>query len=362
MRWDYSLDTHIWIFAVGRGNAAFIRTGLNQGFILDMNAIDFDVAKFIKENFEQKLDAYENCKIAQAVLSHPHADHIQQCAELRQGSPLHPKLLTCPHDKDPEGGSASEKLNWNRVCNRDSDKESVEAYKSLFAKRTLPLQTIRYVPGRTIPNLEYGIFYIRPPVCEQIHPPKQDNEYANATSIMFYLRHGSNSILFPGDMTPEGMNYVLAERDGVEKRFTRFDSGWAQANPTQHCKTGGQPSLASLLQNGLTILVAPHHGLESCYGTPIFKAMRGGKPKLVVISERVKAHENDGNTHRNYHDCASGLPVQVEGGGLDTMYSANATKYSINTKSDHHILAVFENSGGTRVYANRDASRLLTKL
>jgi len=355
MSWEYSFDTHIWIFAVGRGNAAFIRTGLNQGFILDMNAIDFDVAKFIREKFVPKLDAYDKCKIAQAVLSHPHGDHIQQCAELRDGNPLHPKLLTCPHDKDSQDGSSNEKLNWNRICNRDSDKESVAAYKSLYQNRKLPLQTIQYVPGRSVPNLEYGVFYIRPPVCERIHPPKQDNEYGNSTSIMFYLRHGNNSILFPGDMTPEGMSHVLEEREGVEKRYTRFDSRWAEANKTQHCKTGGQPSLKSLLQSGLTILVAPHHGLESCYSAPLFAAMQGGKPKLVVVSERMKTHENDGDTHQSYQNNGSGLRVQIEG-------AANSTRPSVNTKSDHHILAVFENTGGTRVYAERDVNRLLTKI
>ena len=43
MAWQDSLATHLWIFSVGRGNAAFIRTGLNQGFILDMNASDLPV-------------------------------------------------------------------------------------------------------------------------------------------------------------------------------------------------------------------------------------------------------------------------------------------------------------------------------
>ena len=66
-----SLSTHIWIFSVGRGNAAFIRTGLNQGFILDMNSLDFDPAEFIKKNFVSKLDAYNSKKIAQAVLRIP---------------------------------------------------------------------------------------------------------------------------------------------------------------------------------------------------------------------------------------------------------------------------------------------------
>lgn len=79
MAWQDSLATHIWIFSVGRGNAAFIRTGLNQGFILDMNASEFDPAQFIKKKLVKKVSAYNNSSIAQAVLSHPHADHIAQC-------------------------------------------------------------------------------------------------------------------------------------------------------------------------------------------------------------------------------------------------------------------------------------------
>src|SRR6266516_1615237 len=100
MEWYDTFSTQIWIFAVGRGNAAFIRTALNQGFILDMNAADFDPAEFIKKKFVPKLDSYGGYKIAQAVLSHPHTDHISQCTALRDG--LSPALLTCPHDKDPE--------------------------------------------------------------------------------------------------------------------------------------------------------------------------------------------------------------------------------------------------------------------
>jgi hypothetical protein len=64
MDWNFKNSTQIWIFSVGRGNAAFIRTGLNQGFVLDMNATDFDVADFVEKNFVPKLDAYKKNKIA----------------------------------------------------------------------------------------------------------------------------------------------------------------------------------------------------------------------------------------------------------------------------------------------------------
>jgi hypothetical protein len=357
--WDASFDTHIWIFAVGRGNAAFIRTGMNHGFILDMNAVDFDVAQFVREKFVPRLDLYaqpnskeKGRKIAQAILSHPHGDHISQCAELQRDRPLHPALLTCPHDKSPDGGGLDERLNWKRICNRESDAENVRTYQELYRQRTLPLQTIQYVQGRNVPNLEYGIFYIRPPVCEKIHP-NNDNEYGNSTCIMFYLRHGNSSILFPGDMTPQGMGYVLAEREGVEKRYTKFNARWAGQNPNQHCKTGGQPSLKSLLGQGLTVLVAPHHGLESCYCPSMFAQLPGRRPRLVVISERIKTHENDGDTDPKYN-CGSGLLVDIEG--------RQTQRPSVHTKQDHHLLIVFQNSGGVRVYADRDPNRLFDKV
>src|SRR5579884_1347334 len=183
MSWEFSLASHIWIFSVGRGNAAFVRTGLNQGFILDMGCggiQDFDPADFIKRNLALKLDKFQNRYIAQAVLSHPHKDHIAQCGELRSGI-LEPKLLTCPHDKD-----SNEKLNWSRIKNPEGSSDLEATYRSLYSSRQLPLQTIRFDAKKTIPNLEYGIFYLRPPVADKLHT--DDNAYGNACSIVFYFR------------------------------------------------------------------------------------------------------------------------------------------------------------------------------
>ncbi len=213
MSWNNSLCTQIWIFSVGRGNAAFVRTGLNQGIIIDVGKNgDFDPAAFIEKEFLPKLTKYptNNGKaIAQAILSHPHSDHISQCEMLMEDKPLNSNLHTCPHDKDYAGGIPSnEKLNWDRIVNPDGSEELVETYRKIYEKRTLPLQTIQYDSSITIPNLQYGIYYIRPPVCEELHE-SDDNQYGNATSIMFYFRHGNQTILFPGDMTPEGMAHIL---------------------------------------------------------------------------------------------------------------------------------------------------------
>lgn len=360
MSWEYTLSTHIWIFSIGRGNAAFIRTGLNQAFIIDMGAggtPEFSPASFIQEFLLERLEPYQNCKIAQGVLSHPHADHISECRMLEPGSSLSPALLTCPNDKDFADGTAStEKLNWRRICNPSYASESVEHYKNLYKRRCLPLQTIKYDSGRLVPGLEYGIFYLRPPIAEKLHPSDQD--YGNATSIMFYLRHGSNSILLPGDITPEAMNLILSEAQGVEKRYTVFDRQLSNRHPEWHEKTADQPSLRWLLsQYGLSTLVAPHHGLESCYSPELYKTIRGGKPRLVVLSERQKNKLTDGKTHQGYQreEGSFGLNVELENGRLEN-------RRSISTIGGDHILIIFEGNGLPKVYMDKDPERLLAKL
>ena len=362
MGWPRSLSTHIWIFNVGRGNAAFIRSGLNQGFIVDTGGgEEFDPASFIHETFVTKLDPYKENKIAQVTLSHPHSDHISQCERLKskdpKGASLYPTLLTCPNDKDYKGGTESkEKINWNRIKNPKGTEKLLDTYKDLFSDRQLPLQTIQFDSKRTIPNLEYGIYYIRPPVCEKIHE-KNDQAYGNCTSIMFYFRHGQHTILFPADMTPEGMKHVLEEKNGVEKRYTRFDRKLSEEHPDWREKTSDQPSLKSLLKSmGLSILVAPHHGLESGFSLDLYAAISGGRPQLVVLSERLHKRETDGSIHSRYYSekGASGLTVEIEG--------KKETRRSLSTIKGHHILIVFEGTGPPKVYADKSPEKLLEKL
>jgi len=284
MPWENSAETHIWIFNVGRGNAAVVRTGLNHGFTIDMACSDeFSPAAFIEATFSKKLSKYKDFRIAQAILSHPHRDHIQECEQLRDGKRLHPQLLTCPNDKQ-----SGEEVDWDRIKDdREGSAELLQTYRDLFKKRVPPLQTILYESNTRLASaLEYGLYYLRPPVCHELHPD-DDNEYGNALSILFYLRYGVNTILLPGDMTPEGMERILDDGKGVEKRFTIFEPNFSEDHPNWHQETSDQPGLDSILDEyGLSILVAPHHGLESCFSQKLYHAMKDGKPQLVVISEK----------------------------------------------------------------------------
>ena len=136
-----SLSTHIFVFAIGRGSAAFVRSGLNQGFILDMGGGDpFDPARFVVKRLVTGLDEYKENKIAQAILSHPHKDHVAQCGSLAKRK-LYPTLLTCPTDH-PDLAS-HEQVDWSRLGQDDPDKKDlIRTYKGLYEKRKPPMQTI----------------------------------------------------------------------------------------------------------------------------------------------------------------------------------------------------------------------------
>ncbi len=318
---------------------------------------EFDPADFIKETFIPLLDPYRKRRIAQAVLSHPHSDHIDQCGVLKEGT-LYPELLTCPNDKGyPDGTESREKLNWKRIKNPKGSGDLIDSYKMLFKARELPLRTILFESNRTVPNLEYGVFYVRPPVCEKIHE-SDDNRYGNSTSLVFYLRHGDHSILLPADMTPEGMEHILEERRGTEKRYTIFDREISEARPNWHRETSDQPSLKSLPEaRGLSVLVAPHHGLESGFSSAMYDAMKGGRPGLVVISERRHKKDTDGSIHPTYQSerGASGLTVEVEG-------KEEKNRRTLSTINGNHILVVFSGTGTPKVYAYKDTNKLLSKI
>ncbi len=338
MAWNQSTDTFVWIFNVGRGSAAFIRTPLNHGIIVDIScSSEFSPSDFILDNLHKALDPYEEHKIAQAILTHPHHDHISDCGPLIGNEKLKPKLITCPNDKDP-----ADAVKWDRIKNRDGNKSLVK-YKKLYESRSLPLQTIKHTSKFTTAlDLEYGIYYVRPVTCNELH--KDDNEYGNSLSIVTYFRYGSNSLLLPGDITPLAMQKVLTESLGAEKRFTVFSKSAQASHPRWATETFDQPSLKKRLETyGLSVLVASHHGLKSCYSPELYAAIRGGKPDLVAISEMYGVGEDQGKIDSRYQSANGSFGLAVKIGGTDEF------RNSVTTKSNH-ILVRFSGNGKPRIY------------
>jgi len=367
-KWAASLQTLVWAFNVERGLAVFIRTPLNQGIRFDYGkSQEFDPSEFIQEALLPHLSHYkgdenrsEVNKIAQTILSHPHADHIAGIGRIPVGTDdeqaLRSALHTCPHDKNPEPNLPDERLDWQRVGGAGSDDELLDRYKALYKNRNLPLQTIKYEPPpglATVPNLEYAIYYFRPPKVA-VEYPNDDQEYINGCSIVLYYRHGSHTLLIPADINPSILKYILNDDAGTEKRCTRFDRKFAAAHPTWHERTDSQPSLSKLLGDcDLSILFAPHHGLESGFSKDLYDAMHGGKPGLVVISDKRKT-SNSGNVDARYasQNGSRGQTVLVDG--------KKEHRHSISTKNGHHILIAFQGSGGRpQVWLESDPYQLL---
>ena len=360
-KWN-SQNTYFFLFNVGRGFCSFLRLPLNIGILYDCGkSSQFNPLEFIKNNIISHLSKFRKRNLAQFLMSHPHLDHISGLKYINENldNTFTPFLLTCPHDKEPIDGYEDERLNWSKVNNPEGDfsKEIITIYKNLYRDRNLPLQTIQYSEDRYIPNLEYGLYYVRPPKCAEIFPnnnPNDNQNYTNSTSLLIWYRHGKNTLLLPGDITPEAMSIILDEKEGLEKRFSKLQKSEAKKNPEWHRKTLDQPSLKELLNKyGLSILVAPHHGLRSSYSKELYSAIKDNKPLLVLISEKRHSGQDDGEVCSIYQseNGAKGLKVKIE--------EKTTKRHSITTRNGHHILVVFKSSGSPKVYAYKEPLRLI---
>ena len=359
--WTNSLKSHIWIFNVGRGISVFIRTALNQGIMYDVGSSeDFQPADFLKKEIIPYLDKYKECHLGQTLISHPHADHISGIACLNpqdKTNPFYASLHTCPHHKT-EGPAKPEAINWDRITNPPGSENNVGLYKELYEKRSPPLQTIRYESNLSVPNLEYGLYYLRPPIIEEKIHPSNDQAYSNGISLVLYYRHGYHSILIPGDITPDALKHMLYGKEGTEKRYTVFDRSQTIKHPNWHNVSSDQPSLQALLvARSLSVLVAPHHGLESGFSEELYKVIKGNKPDLVAISEKRHTSNTDGTVDSRYQtvDGARGLKVNIG--------ESQEQRFSVSTRDSNHILIMFQGTGGQpEIFLEKDPKKLLMKL
>lgn len=348
--WTTTLFTYIWVLNVGRGLSIFVRFPNNVGLIYDLGCGDgFSPVQLFCDEFHKRLTKYKEKRLAQLLMSHPHADHISEVAEVNKREELHAALLTCPHDKTPE-----EAVDWDRLETEDN-RELLKEYRNTYEKRNPPLQTLEggIVPCGA-PNVEYGLYYMRPPKVDEEHG-SSDQHYGNGLSFSMYVRHGVQSILLPGDVTPEVMKVLLPAKESIEKRYSYLSSKPAQVPADWNLRTSTQPSLQSLLKTrGLTVLVPPHHGLESGYSEELMNSIKGGKPILNVISEKRHTGENDGKVDARYQSESGALGTQVDIEGKSEFC------YSVSTRNGQHILVVLEGTKvPPRVYLREDVEDLL---
>jgi beta-lactamase superfamily II metal-dependent hydrolase len=350
--WEKTFYTYIWIFNIGRGLAIYMRLPQNIGFIYDMGCSEqFSPRKFVEKNILPKLKKYNEYDFAQLMLSHPHVDHISEISGENDSKFIKTNFVTCPHDKESPAGYDDEKIDFTKINNPDNKNWIIKKYQEMIKGRNLPLQTIS-AKDVSIPNVEYGIYYVRPPVCERLY--KKDNQkYSNSISLVFYYRHGNQNILIPGDITPDAFEKILECDEDVERRFTNFNSN----NDTEDSKknTRSQAKLKDILnKQGLTILIPSHHGLKSGYCSKLYNYIQGGKPRLNVISEKRHVGENDGSIHSDYQNSqgVKGVEVDIEG--------KKETRYSVSTRQGHVLLVFKGTDNKPHVYLRNNPEDLLS--
>jgi len=312
--WRKNKEVYIWIFDVGRGFSSFIKTPDNYGMIIDCGCGEriHPFQEIIEPHLLRFTDSIQNKRLAQVIVTHPHCDHCLEIETVLEKAD--PYLLTTPHSNEKESDQ-NQHVNWSLISNPSYGSGSVTRLKEAINKRTPPLHEFTNDFGDLAPGFELRIFFIPPKFCE-IKLPNDD--YGNNLSIVTYLKLGNNSILFPGDLLPSGCEYLIK----TNKTF------------------------CEILSHGISVLVAPHHGLESGFYSPLYDLLPNRSVhNAIIISDKRKSKNTDGTTHQRY------LSGKLSGG-----YRG---RYSFSTNNDGHIRIILGAGNKIAIDASKSIDDLI---
>jgi beta-lactamase superfamily II metal-dependent hydrolase len=316
--WLKNKELHIWIFNVGRGFSAFIRTPHNYGIMIDCG--NTDGFNPFQDFIQQKILPYISLftegeqkakSIAQLIITHPHADHLQEFDYIIKK--CSPYLLTTPHD-NPKEDDKSEHINWDLVKKQNPEYvgKLIDSLREEINRRAPPLRKIGITsPTVFVPGFDYQIYYIKPSIVEKA---LGETNYTNNISIATCFRMGNNAILLCGDLIKNGTDHLIDSN-------TNF---------------------ARELKLGLTMLIASHHGLESGYSQLMFDVLKNKKIQgPIIISEKtVNDEEKEGRVHQNYQNgqCAIGYGDRI----------------SFTTRNDGHIYICMGAGNKLQIVCSKD--------
>ena len=333
--WVDSNKTFVWLFNTERGLSVCIRLPNNIGLVYDLGCKDdFSPLNFIEDEILPHLTKFkESFNPGQLLVSHPHVDHIQEANVINESDAYNPGLVTLPHDIEVEGQD-DEAFDFSRIEN-DDNHDYINEYKKIYEGRFPPLQSLKRQDCPTISqDVSCGLYYMRPPEVNAIHP-SNDHEYCNGASLCMYLRHNSHSIWICGDVTPEAHRNIITGDSSIERRFTYFSNEPDGTPSNFHEATSSQPTPEELFdEHGLTLLVTPHHGLESGFSKELFDSIPGGQTQLNIVSEKRHLGDNDGTVDARYsnEDYSRGMNVDID--------RTQVSRRMVSTRNGHHMLFV----------------------
>jgi hypothetical protein len=170
---------------------------------------------------------------------------------------------------------------------------------------------------------------------------------------MAYFRFNNSSILMPGDIMASGMKRALSVGcesrivgDGIHDRFAT-----QSADPETFRKW---------VNKGCSVLIAPHHGLESAYSPEFFLSLPVKDPRvgLVVVSDKAEPGPNDGTVHPNYQKREA---AKVRGLRVRSQNDALEECLSVTTRKHGHCLVGLRGTDDIGVVVSHDLTWILTR-
>lgn len=322
------------IFNVGGALSVYTETD-NKKIINDLGKSDkFNpITDFLAPLFDKRKIAKSNGKynIDQLIISHPHKDHMSAIEEFNES--FSADLITCPNSNVKTDGDYEqpecELVNWNGNGMCDSKDSSLNELKQMIDDRSLPLRVV-------LDNMKQYIYWIPPQFVEEDDTLNKES-YANNISLLTVYRINGHLVVLPGDLQKEGLAHILeADYHGRKGH-------------------GVMISLKTVLdRDPVSVLIAPHHGLNTSFSIELFDSMKGGKTKcLNIVSEKVNNPDENRTVDGRYaqEKYCEGKNNLESGNGSDSNY--------MRKTSGGHICIDYSDSNLPKFYIISDADELI---
>lgn len=239
---------------------------IDLGTSSDFSPIDNFLIPLAKKRSFKKSDITGNTDkydIDQLFLSHLDNDHISDYEQFRKF--FYPNYMTCPNNNETQDSIFKIIINFFTSEN-EARKLVLSDMKARSANVPNPYGMSPSNPlVSTIPEI-IKLFYIKPTDCGNNDSLK--SEYANNISLLLFFHLENKTLLMPGDILKEGMEYLIDNDTNFKKQLNDL---------------------------GVDFLVAPHHGLATSFSERLFQEIKGSKTRLNIISEKVREEDSDEN-------------------------------------------------------------------
>lgn len=264
------------IFNVGGALSSFAEID-GRYLVVDLGkSTDFSpVEKFLlplagKKQFKKYIEGDANGKyyIDQLFLSHLDNDHISDYDKFREY--FQAGYMTCPNDNEKQNNLFKIVLDYftgenkvQKLVLSDMKTRNADAPNSYGMSLDNPLVST---------FSEISLFYIRPDICKN---DELKSNYANNLSLLLFFSVNNKTVLMPGDISKEGMEFLINNYKDFKDKLNNL---------------------------GIDFLVAPHHGLSTSFPDILFKEINSSKTRLNIISEKVRTEKDKDSENRSVVD------------------------------------------------------------